>query len=206
MSTLITHSPEPHAPTPSFPADPPRKRWTRFECASPGFTCLREPERLELIEGDLITRIPKKRAHMIAFVCLLEWLTSVFGTLFLNPEGPIDVAPEDNPTSEPEPDFAVLARSAREYSESNPPAAEVRLLIEISNSTLAFDLSAKARLYARAGIADYWVVDVQSRRVIVHRAPANGTFQSVTVHTATESIRPLAAPESALKLASLFNQ
>ena len=114
---------------------PPRKRWTRGECQMLEATGLWDRERLELIEGDLLTRISKKRPHVIAFILMARWLNEVFGVLFVNPESPIDVAPPDNPTSEPEPDFAVLTKAATEYTTGNPPPADVRLLIEIADST-----------------------------------------------------------------------
>jgi hypothetical protein len=85
---------------------------------------------------------------MIVYTAVLEWLAGVFGMKHLNPEGPIDVAPEDNPTSEPEPDIAVLAKAGSEYIGANPPAADIRLIVEVSDSTLPFDLGPKARLYA----------------------------------------------------------
>jgi hypothetical protein len=99
-----------------------------------------------------------------------------------DPEGPIDVAPQDNPTSEPEPDIAVLAKTGPEYMGANPPASDVRLVIEVSDSTLAFDLGPKARLYARAGIPEYWVFDIGERRLIVHRSPQAGVYSMVTAY------------------------
>jgi len=150
---------------------PPRKRWTREECRTLDSTGLWDRERLELIEGHLLTRMSKKRPHVIAYVLMLEWLTQVFGALYLNPESPIDVAPEDNPTSESEPDFAVLTKTATEYTTGNPAPSDIRLLIEISDSTLAFDLGPKARLH-------------------VHRDPANGSYSTSTATPPTEATPP----------------
>lgn len=76
---------------------------------------------------------------------------------------PIDVAPEDNATSEPEPDIIVLNRHSQEIRNENPSPADLRLVVEVSSSTLGFDLTTKAQLYARAGIQDYWVLDVEGR-------------------------------------------
>lgn len=58
---------------------------------------------------------------MIAFILMAQWLNKVFHVLFVNPEGAIDVSPQDNPNSEPEPDFAVLKKAATEYKTGNPP-------------------------------------------------------------------------------------
>jgi Uma2 family endonuclease len=189
---------------PSIPVDPPRKRWTREECRSLESTGLWDLDKLELIEGDLITKVSKNRPHTISYVRLMSWLAQVFGALHLNPESPIDVSPEDNPTSNPGPDFAVLAKAADAYTTNNPPPSDVRLLIEISDSTLAFDLGPKARLYARAAIADYWVVDLAARRIVVHRNPANGMYSAVTAYAETETLSPLTAPSVLLNVASVL--
>ncbi len=183
---------------------PPRKRWTREECRTLDSTGLWDRERLELIEGDLLTRMSKNRPHVIAYVLMLEWLTQVFGALYLNPESPIDVAPEDNPTSEPEPDFAVLTKTATEYTTGNPAPSDIRLLIEISDSTLAFDLGPKARLYARAAIAEYWVVDLENRSLHVHRDPTNGIYSTVTTCDETQTLTPLTAPAALLNISAIL--
>ena len=141
---------------------------------------------------------------MIAFILMAQWLNKVFHVLFLNPQRPIDVSPQDNPNSEPEPDFAVLKKAATEYKTGNPPPQDVRLLIEISDSTLAFDLGTRANLYARAEIADYWVVDIAGRRSLVRRAPNGGSYSSVTAYTEGAALAPLAAPHAILQLAAVL--
>jgi len=105
-----------------------------------------------------------------------------FGEQFVIPEAPIDVAPEDNPTNEPEPDLVVLAKPSREFQDANPRFGDLRLVVEISDSTLGFDLTTKAELYVRAGIVEYWVVDVAARRLVVHlerphRDPREGLYR-----------------------------
>ena len=70
------------------------------------------------------------------------------------------MAAGDNATSEPEPDLIVLARRFTEYQEGNPQPSDVRLAVEVADSTIAFGPSVKARLYARAGIGEYWILDI----------------------------------------------
>jgi Uma2 family endonuclease len=181
-----------------------RRRWTREECERIASTGLWDRERVELIEGELIAKMSKKRPHMIVFVSVLEWLAGVCGMMHLNPEGPIDVAPEDNPTSEPEPDIAVLAKTGPEYMGANPPASDVRLVIEISDSTLAFDSGPKARLYARAAIPEYWVFDIAGRRLIVHRHPRVGVYSMVTAYAEGDSVTPVAFPEASFPVVVAF--
>ena len=88
--------------------DPPRKRWTRTEYAAAEASGVFDRQRLELIDGELFNKMPKKRPHVAALALLLEWFLRVFGGRFVNSEAPIDVAPEDNPTNEPQPDLIVL--------------------------------------------------------------------------------------------------
>jgi Uma2 family endonuclease len=139
-----------------------------------------------------------------ALVSVQAWLVRTFGEQFVNPEAPIDVAPEDNPTNEPEPDLVVLAKPSLEYWERNPRPSDLRLVVEISDSTLGFDLTAKAELYARAGIIEYWVVDVAARRLIVHRDPRAGLYRLVTAYAEQETLAPLAAPHSEFRIAEAF--
>ncbi len=74
-------------------------------------------------------------------------------------EAPIDVSPNDNPTNEPVPDLIVLNHDSATIVSGNPQPSDLNLIVEISDSTL-FDLTTKAWLYARAGILEYWVLDV----------------------------------------------
>jgi Uma2 family endonuclease len=177
--------------TPGYPNPgyPPRKRWTRAECRMLDETGLWEHQRLELIEGDLIDKMGKKRPHVNVMIFVMEWLVGVFGARYITPEAPIDVSPDDNPTSEPEPDLAVLAQPCPVYGDANPGPSDLRLIVEISDTTLAFDLGIKARLYARAGIAEYWVVDVTGRRIVVHRAPRDGVYEDVGSYRAGRTQR-----------------
>jgi Uma2 family endonuclease len=199
VPTVITE--RPYRPV---PLDPPRKRWTRAECAALEASGIWDQQRLELVHGELISKMGKKRPHVNALVAVQAWLVRTFGEQFVNPEAPIDVASEDNPTNEPEPDLVVLAKPSREYRERNPRPSDLRLVVEISDSTLGFDLTAKAELYARAGIIEYWVVDVADRRLIVHRDPSEGLYRSVIAYAEQETLAPLAAPHSEFRVAEAF--
>ena len=190
MPTFVTE--RPYRPVPT---DPPRKRWTRSECVALEASGLWDQQRLELVDGELISKMGKKRPHVNALVAVQAWLVRTFGEQFVNPEAPIDVAPEDNPTNEPEPDLVVLVKRSREFQDANPRPVDLRLVVEVSGSTLGFDLTTKAELYARAGIIEYWVVDVAARRLIVHRDPREGLYRSVTADREEETVSPLAWPE-----------
>jgi Uma2 family endonuclease len=199
VPTLVTQ--RPYRPVPT---DPPRKRWTRAECATLESSGLWDQQRLELVHGELISKMGKKRPHVNALVAVQAWLVRTFGEQFVNPEAPIDVAPEDNPTNEPEPDLVVLARPSREFVDANPRPADLRLVVEISGSTLGFDLTTKAELYARAGVIEYWVVDVAARRLIVHRDPRQGLYRSVTAYSEEETVVAIASPREDFRVGDAF--
>ncbi len=141
---------------------------------------------------------------MTALVWLQGWLILNFGVPFVAPESPIDVSPEDNPTSEPEPDIVLLRSSVSKFTERHPKPEDIHLVVEISDSTLAFDLGTKAALYARAGIIEYWVLDVQGRSLTVHRAPHAGRYLDVAVYSEAEAVAPLAAPDLKFPVAAAF--
>jgi Uma2 family endonuclease len=187
------------------PPEPPRKRWTRSECIALEASGLWEQQKLELVQGELISKMGKNRPHVNTLTMLQGWLIQVFGLTFVNPEAPIDVAPEDNPTNEPEPDVIVLRKELSNFR-SNPRPEDVLLVVEVADSSLSFDLSVKARLYARAGIAEYWVADVAGRRIYVHRNPSGGQYASVVIYTEQESVSPLAAPQAQFLVSTAFPQ
>lgn len=195
MPTLGTE--RPYRPV---PIDAPTKRWTRAECAEMQATGVWDRQKLELIDGSLITKMPKNWPHVFVVTRVLAWLSQMFGVDYAVPESPIDVAPADNPTSEPEPDIVVLAKPMGEFLERRPQPRDLRLVVVVSGSTLGFDLTTKASLYARAAIGEYWVVDIAARRLVVHRDPQAGAYQSVAVYAEHESVAPLAAPASELQL------
>ena len=190
-------------PAPVAPPDPPRKRWTRAECTSLEASGLLDQESLELVAGELISKMGKKRRHVSSFTPLQAWLMQVFGWSFVNAEAPIDVAPEDNPTNEPVPDLIVLRQDQSHFT-SNPRAQDLLLAVEIADTSLNFDLTVKAALYARAGVSEYWVLDVSGRRLLVHRNPQSGAYADVAAYSEHESASPLAAPQAQFRVADAF--
>jgi hypothetical protein len=144
----------------------------------------------------------KKRPHLSALVAVPAWLVRAFREQFVNPKAPIDVAPEDNPTNLPEPGLVVLAKLSREFSGYS---ADLRLVVEISDSTSGFDPAPKAELYARAGIVEYRVVDVAARRLFVHRDPREGLYGSVTAYSDEQSATPLASSGGEFRVADAFS-
>jgi Uma2 family endonuclease len=137
---------------------------------------------------------------------MLFWLSEAFGKQFINPEAPIDVSPSDNSRNEPEPDLIVLKRPSTNFASGNPKPEDVALLVEIADSSLRFDLTVKAVLYARAGIADYWVLDVVAQQLYCHREPDGVRYQSVVVYGEGETVCPLAKPEAEFRVGIAFER
>jgi len=199
--------PTSHIEAPERPTvpEPPRKRWTRAECemlVSHGFLGY---QRLELVEGELISKMGKKRPHSNAARSLYGWLLQVFGFKFVLNEESIDVAATDNPINEPVPDIVVINGEFSTFVSQNPGPNDIRLLVEIAHSSLTFHPTTKAALYARAGIVEYWVLDVGKRRLLVHRDPALGRYTTITACEEHESVAPLTTPDNEFPITSLFS-
>jgi Uma2 family endonuclease len=191
-------------PSAPIPQNPPRKRWNRAECQALETAGIFDQQRVELIEGELIDKMGKNRPHVDALALLFGWLIQVFGARVVNTVAPIDVALEDNPTNEPQPDLIVLKREYSGFRSVTPQPKDLDLIVEIADSSLMFDLTVKAALYARAGIADYWVLDLLGRRLIVHRNPQGGRYASVTSYNENESVAPLSSPNSPSPVREVF--
>ena len=103
--------------------------------------------------------------------------------------------------SEPEPDVAVVPVGP--YAKAHPDRAH--FLVEVAESSLAYDRETKAPLYAASDVPEYWVVDVAARAVEVCSAPIAGRYTSVVRFTAADVLRPLAFPDLALRVSELFD-
>jgi Uma2 family endonuclease len=178
----------------------PRKRWTRTDMGKLLEMGLLDDCRYELIRGEIIAKMPQKPSHSVIITRLFRVLIAVFGVEYLRPQLPIALSDED----EPEPDIAVTTLDTDEYETRHPEPSEVKLVVEVSLTTLRDDLGIKAELYAQAGILEYWVLDVESRKLHVHRRPSGQQWGVITVLADTESVAPLAAPDGTIAVADLF--
>jgi Uma2 family endonuclease len=180
-------------------------KFTRELCDRMREAGLLEPGKYELIEGELITFMGMNRPHGFAVQALNVELSRTFGTDRMMIQMPIDLSPEDRATSEPQPDLAVLRRSFRELPMTTPGTADLLLVVEVSDTTLVFDRYTKGRLYARARIPEYWVLDLNARKLIVHREPSGDAYSSVAAYAADESVSPLgASPDAQISVAVLL--
>ena len=163
-------------------------------------------ERVELIDGVMIVREPQYSPHAVATQLVLRALDRAFGAGW-NARSQLPIALDD--MSEPEPDAAVVPGDPRDYRDAHP--THPVLIVEVALSRLGFDRRRKASLYARAGIADYWVVNLVDRVLEVYRepvaaptAPYGFRYRSVTRLRPPAAVTPLAAPSSAIPVADLL--
>jgi Uma2 family endonuclease len=178
----------------------PRKRWTRTEMSKLVDMGLLDDCRYELIRGEIIAKMPRKPSHSAGINDLIEALLPIFGIRHLRSQEPIILDDEN----EPEPDVVVTEPDKTEYYTRHPEPSEVQLVVEVSLTTLRDDLGIKAELYAQAGILEYWVLDIASRKLHVHQRPSGQQWGVVTILADTESVSPLAASGSVIAVADLF--
>jgi Uma2 family endonuclease len=132
--------------------------------------------RVELIDGDIIDMPPIGSPHAATVSYLTEVLVRAAGDRAnVRAQSPVRLSD----FSEPQPDVALLRRRDDFYRERHPRADDVLLLIEISATSLRFDRETKLPLYARHGIAEFWLVDLQSPRLSRYRAPQHGSYTLV---------------------------
>lgn len=181
--------------------DFPRKRWTVQECRFLVDSGLLEPGKYELIGGNIVQKLGQNPPHVLVVSLVLRALIGLFGFDYVQTQAPVQFDEDE----EPEPDAAVLLHPLRHYlTQGTPMASDVRLLVEVSDSTLAGDTGLKARIYARYGIADYWVVNIPDRTLMVHRQPGPTGYASTISLDDTASVIPLAAPNAAVRVADLL--
>jgi Uma2 family endonuclease len=135
-------------------------------------------ERVELINGDIIDMPPMGSRHAATLEHLAFMLTAAAGhRAIVRQQLPLRLADD----SEPEPDIAVVRPRNDRYRSAHPTAPDVLLLVEISDATLSHDREVKVPLYARCGVPEVWLVDLQSARIHFYRTPVDGRYTDVTV-------------------------
>jgi Uma2 family endonuclease len=135
-----------------------------------------EDARLELLDGEVIEMAPIGSRHASCVARLNVLLISALrDRAVIFPQSPVSL----DDRSEPVPDLAVLSPRSDGYSRSHPRPEDVLLLIEVSDSTLVFDRDRKAAIYARAGVAETWVVDLEGDEILVLRSPQADRYTRV---------------------------
>jgi putative restriction endonuclease len=163
-------------------------------------------EPIELIGGELMVAEPQGTAHYTAIMKTAKALEAAFGSGWhARTQGPIGL--DDD--SEPEPDVAVVPGGLDDYSRAHP--SRPVLTVEVAESSLAVDRRHKGSLYARAGLADYWILNLVDRVLEVYREPApdpaapfGWRYARSEVFDASARVAALAAPGSSIPVSYLL--
>jgi Uma2 family endonuclease len=180
----------------------PRRRFTReeyYRLAEIGFF---QGERVELIEGEIVKMSPISPLHGEVLTLLAERLWQLFGEGYrVRVQLPLSLG-----DSEPEPDIAVVPGKAGDYVHAHPTTA--LLVVEVAQTALEYDREVKAPLYARAGIPEYWIVNLDGQCIEVYRDPApvgeGFGYRSRRIYMKGEQIAPLQKPEGSVNVDELL--
>lgn len=180
-------------------------RWTReeyFRLSELGWFA---GQKVELVEGRIVHVPAQKNPHAFSVHQTQKALEAVFGPSFwVRAQMSLNLGR----ISVPDPDIAVVAGAPT--AQGDYPTSAL-LVVEVSETTLAYDRGRKGRTYARAGIADYWIVNLVDRQLEVHRNPIREPsrrpryrYRDVTVLRPTDVVAPLALPQAAVRVSDLL--
>jgi Uma2 family endonuclease len=187
-------------------AEPKAIRWTRSEYYKMAEAGLFQGRRVELIRGEIIEMTPQDSLHATGVTLADDAVRRVFrGAFVVRVQLPLSLGLD----SDPEPDVAVVAGTPRAYSGAHPGTAV--LVVEVAISSVEYDRTTKAGLYAEAGVQDYWIVNVPERQLEVHRDPGRVQdekqqygYGSSRVLAATDTVSPLGFPDASLRVADFL--
>jgi Uma2 family endonuclease len=162
---------------------------------------LNEDSRVELIDGELIRMPPVGAPHM--------WVVNRLTKLLVLAAGDDGVVSVQNPVtippwSEPQPDVTILRAPARDADPALPQPPDVLLLVEVADTTLAYDRGKKRRLYAKSGVAEFWIVDVNARCIEMYREPGETGYAWKGVCAEHEVASPAALPRVRVPVAEIL--
>jgi Uma2 family endonuclease len=182
----------------SAPTGPRPVRWTCAEFHRFGDMGVFEGRRAMLIDGVILEQGPMSPPHAITLELVGEASRTAFGAgWWLRPQSPLVLSQG----IDPKPDLAIVPGSPRDYA-GHPTMAE--LVVEAADSSLDFDTNEKRLLYARAGIREYWVVDINGRRLLVYRDPQAGDYANQQTLGPADAVAPLAVPTATVRVADLL--
>jgi Uma2 family endonuclease len=161
---------------------------------------LTDGDKVELLNGRIVQMSAQTPPHAATTQRIDRYLQNLLRDIAeIRVQLPITLA-----TSEPEPDIAIVRIDPGAYGDHHPNANEIFLLIEVSYSTLQIDLQEKAPIYAKANIAEYWVLDVVEREAYIFRNPTAEAYQFEMILPDNAVVAPLAFPEIEIPLSELF--
>ena len=163
---------------------------------------LKPTDRVELIRGEIVEMSPIGPWHP-AFVDNLTQLlvTRLAGRAIVSVQNPVVISDD----TEPQPDLKIIRRRSVPYKERQASTEDTLLLIEAAETSLRYDRSTKLRVYAEAGIPEYWIVDCASESVEMYRAPLADGYRGVArLAESGATVSPVAFPDVTLTLAEIF--
>jgi Uma2 family endonuclease len=164
---------------------------------------LGEDDRVELIEGELIDMAPIGSDHAGSVIGLNTVLSSALaGKALISPQNPLRLSLY----SEPQPDITVLRFREDFYRTSHPRPEDVLMLIEVAETTIRYDRGVKIPLYARHGIPEVWLIDLQEKRLEIYRQPSNEGYRQILLPAKNERIALSLLPEVSIVLTDLWPQ
>ena len=159
--------------------------------------------RVELIRGEIIDMPAIGTPHFVMVNRLTRMLVQAVGVRgIVSVQNPLRL----DDSSEPEPDIVVFKPRDDEYESGHPLPGDALLVIEVADTSLAYDRTVKAPLYAESGIADYWIVNLQNRTVEIHCSPADGCYGDVRTARPGGTLDMLLLPGVALSAADVLRQ
>ena len=169
-------------------AAPISKRFTREEVDRMTELGLFEGQRLELIDGDLIDKMGQSASHADVIQLICDSLFQIFGLRRIRVQAPLEVTAADQKHNFPEPDLSVRSDPKFTPGKRHPRGDETLLVVEVADTSLRIDLTNKRDLNARAGVPEYWVLNLKSRKLVVHRNLKKGAYATTTTLTSRESV------------------
>lgn len=162
---------------------------------------LTEDDSVELIWGEIVEMSPIDVAHASTVNRLVQLLAKELEEqVILSVQNPLQLSDE----SLPQPDIAMLRPREDFYGEHHPGPEAVLLLIEVADTSLRYDREAKSVLYAAAGIADYWIVNLAAKHIEVYREPRPDGYRTTTRYMPGESLSPFAFPDVTLNVSEIL--
>jgi Uma2 family endonuclease len=160
--------------------------------------------RVELIHGEILEMSPINWLHTLATTKTGDILRQIFaGQAWISLQNPLAT-----PDSQPEPDVSAIPGRLADYNDHPQRAL---LIVEVADTTLFYDTTTKAELYATAGIEDYWVLDIDGKKLQVFRDPVDlpaglgaSAYRTHFVLSATDTISPLAVPNSSIRVSEML--
>lgn len=178
---------------------PHRRRFTvreYYAMAKAGI--LKSDERVELLDGEIVPMNPIGPQHGWSVTDLGEIFAPLLGTVRIRLQNPLRLDSQ----AEPEPDVVIVHRDTPRHR--HPVPREVLLLVEVSDSSIRKDRGQKLRMYARAGIFEYWIVDLNTERIEVYRDPVRSHYRSVTLLARGDTVSPIFAPDFAVDVSAVL--